>query len=63
MLSRLRMNSSATILAAAVLVCGSVYADVTVDTAQLLGPVKPMHGVKGALELMLEPNAFVLIER
>lgn len=30
---------------AAALVCGDVFADVTVDTAQVLGPVKPMHGV------------------
>ena len=39
------MKSSGAIFAAAVLVCGSVYADLTVDTAQVLGPVKPMHGV------------------
>ena len=39
------MKSSVTIPAAAALVCGSVYGDLTVDTAQVLGPVKPMHGV------------------
>jgi len=38
------MKPSGIILAAALL-CGSVYADLIVNTTQVLGPVKPMHGV------------------